>query len=306
MGGVLVGFAIVGFVIAVGYAIGRSGILGENSRYTLSRLVFFVLAPALLFTVLADADVHLLFSIPLVVAAISAVAAGLLFLLLIRLFGKRTVPQLVVGALASGYQNANNIGLPVAVYVLGSAEYVAPVILLQIVVFAPIALTMLDISTRGSVSIKNILLQPVRNPLILASIAGVLLAVFNVHLPVPVMEPLKLIGAAMVPVVLISFGMSLHGQRPLQPGPERADVLLASAIKLLFMPTVAYLAARFLFGIHGHELFVLVLVAALPTAQNVFNYAQRYERSETLARDAVLLTTVLAVPLLVLIAALLS
>jgi len=109
-----------------------------------------------------------------------------------------------------------------------------------------------------------------------------------------------------VPLVLISFGMSLHGERPLKPGPERADVLVASAIKLAVMPLVAYLAARFLFGIEGHALFALVVVAAFPTAQNVFNYAQRYDRSVILARDAVLLTTVLAIPVLVLVAALLA
>ncbi|MDQ1550360.1 MAG: malonate transporter, partial [Microbacteriaceae bacterium] len=44
----------------------------------------------------------------------------------------------------------------------------------------------------------------------------------------------------------------------------------------------------------------------LPSAQNVFNYAQRYERGVTIARDTVLITTIGAVPVLVLVAALLA
>lgn len=302
----LIGFAVVGSVIGLGYLLGRLGILGPGAQFTISRLVFFVLTPALLFTVTYEADVHTLFSVPLLVAAISAVSAGLVYLVVIRFFGPRSVPRLVVGTLASGYQNANNIGLPIAVFVLGGPDYVVPVILLQILVFAPIALTILDASTRGAVSIADVLLQPVRNPLIIASVVGVLLNLFGVPIPADVLAPFELVGAAMVPLVLISFGMSLHGERALKPGPERVDVLVASAVKLAVMPLVAYLVARFLFGIEGHALFALVVVAAFPTAQNVFNYAERYDRSVILARDAVLLTTVLAIPVLVVVAVLLA
>ncbi|CAN5283002.1 AEC family transporter [soil metagenome] len=302
----LIGFAVVGSVIGLGYLLGRLGILGPGAQFTISRLVFFVLTPALLFTVTYEADVHTLFSVPLLVAAISAVSAGLVYLVVIRFFGPRSVPRLVVGTLASGYQNANNIGLPIAVFVLGGPDYVVPVILLQILVFAPIALTILDASTRGAVSIADVLLQPVRNPLIIASVVGVLLNLFRVPIPADVLAPFELVGAAMVPLVLISFGMSLHGERALKPGPERVDVLVASAVKLAVMPLVAYLVARFLFGIEGHALFALVVVAAFPTAQNVFNYAERYDRSVILARDAVLLTTVLAIPVLVVVAVLLA
>jgi predicted permease len=37
-----------------------------------------------------------------------------------------------------------------------------------------------------------------------------------------VMDPFRVIGAAAVPIVLLSFGMSLHGQKPRAPGPERS------------------------------------------------------------------------------------
>ena len=110
----------------------------------------------------------------------------------------------------------------------------------------------------------------------------------------------------MVPVVLIGFGMSLHGQRPLAPGSSRRDVLLASALKLAVMPLVAWSVGHFVFGLTGTALFVVTVLAALPTGQNVFNYAQRYERGEILARDVVLITTLLSVPVLLVVAALLA
>jgi len=49
-----------------------------------------------------------------------------------------------------------------------------------------------------------------------------------------------------------------------------------------------------------------VALAALPAAQNVFNYAQRYSRGEIIARDTVLITTIGSIPVLVLVAAVLG
>jgi malonate transporter len=48
----------------------------------------------------------------------------------------------------------------------------------------------------------------------------------------------------------------------------------------------------------------VTVTSALPTAQNVFVYAATYGRGTTLARDAVLVTTVLSVPALLVIVAL--
>ncbi|MBK4348593.1 AEC family transporter [Lacisediminihabitans changchengi] len=306
MGGVLVGFAIIAFIILVGYLVGRLGILGPNAGYVLNRIVFFVLSPALLFTVLAKAPVHELFSSLTVVSLAAAVVAFTVYLVIARLFWRRPTPELVIGSLAAGYVNANNIGIPVAVYVLGSAAYSAPVVLLQLLIFAPIALTILDATTTGRVSLGHILRGLVSNPLIIGSALGVLFALTGVHVPAPVLQPFVLLGDAAVPVVLLAFGMSLHGQKLLQPGSGRRDVLLASAIKLVVMPAAAWLLGRVVFGLGGHPLFVVVALAALPAAQNVFNYASRYGRGEIIARDAVLITTIGSIPVLVVVAALLG
>ena len=120
------------------------------------------------------------------------------------------------------------------------------------------------------------------------------------------MEPFRLVGAAAVPVVLIAFGMSLHGQRALAAGTQRRDVILASSIKLAVMPLLAWMLGRFAFGLDDDQLFAIVVMAALPTAQYVFNSSQRYDRGEIIARDTVLITTIGSVPVLLVAALLLS
>jgi len=304
--GVLAGFAVIGAVIAAGYLVGRLRLLGEHAPFVLSRLVFFVLTPCLLFSLLAHADPAVLFSSRLAVSALAAITCFVLFTVVALLVFRRGAADTVIGALGSGYVNANNIGIPVAAYVLGDATYSAPVVLVQLLVFAPIALAILDAATSGRVSVGRVLLQTIRNPLIIASALGTLIAVTGVELPELVFEPFRLIGAAAVPVVLIGFGMSLSRSRILEAGSGRRDVILASTLKLIVMPFAAFVLARFVFGMTGHELFAIVVLAALPSAQNVFNYAERYDRGVVVARDTVFITTVLCVPVLLVVALLLA
>ncbi|WP_375387621.1 AEC family transporter [uncultured Amnibacterium sp.] len=299
MTGVLQGFAVIGVVILVGYLLGRFDVLGPGARVVLSRFVFFAAAPALLFTVLATADTAVLFSPLLAVSAVAALVVGLVYVLVARFAWHRGLGELTVGALSSGYVNANNIGLPVAVYLLGSAAYTAPLILLQLIVFAPAALIALDAATRERRrNVIGTVLASLRNPLIVASLLGALLAVAHVRVPSIVLEPLRLLGGASVPLMLAGFGLSLFGARPLAAGSGRRDVLLASALKAVAMPGVAWIVGTLVLHLTASQLHAAVVLAGLPTAQNVLVYATRYGTGVAIARDAGLITTIAAVPVL--------
>jgi malonate transporter len=150
---VLTGFAIIGVVIAVGYLIARFGLVPPEGRAVLSRIAFFVTTPALLFTVLTRADVTVLFSSFLLVSLSTVLIVAAVYVLASRLFFRRPLPETVIGTASSAYVNANNIGLPVAIYVLGDPQWVAPTLLLQLLLLAPTILTVLDISTSGRTSV---------------------------------------------------------------------------------------------------------------------------------------------------------
>jgi len=303
--GVLAGFAVVACVVAVGWVVGRTGVLGPQGQVVLARLVFFVGTPALLLQTLSSADVHAVLSRALLVSASAAVVSALAFAAVARWVWRRDVEQVVVGALASSYVNAVNLGIPIAVYVLGDATAVAPALLFQLAVLAPVAITVLDARAAGARRPSAAhLLRPLRNPLLLAAALGVLLGLLDVDLPAPVADPLALLADTAVPAALLAFGLSLAGGARVQlRGP---DVWLAAALKLVVQPAAAWVVASPLLGLQGRALLGVVLVAALPTAQNVFVYAVRYDRGTALARDAVLLTTALSVPVLVLVAVLLG
>lgn len=57
------------------------------------------------------------------------------------------------------------------------------------------------------------------------------------------------------------------------------------------------------FGLGDRELFALTVLAALPTAQNIYVYAVRYRESQALASTTVLLSTALALPAIIIVTA---
>jgi len=303
--GVFTGFAVVGLAVVVGYIIARIDLLGPHARPVLSRLTFFVLSPFLLFTVLAKADVATLFSALLPVSMITAAVVIGVYTLISALVLRRRVGETVIGALSAGQVNSNNIGIPISLYMLGNAAYSAPVILFQLLVLMPIALSILDAATSGSRNVGRILLQTAKNPMLIGSALGVLVALLDIDLPPIVFDPLQLIAGACVPVLLMSYGMSLYGQRVLTEPGRRVDVVIASALKLVAMPALAWLVAT-LFALPADQVFVVVVLAALPTAQNVFNFAQRYGVGEILSRDVVFISTLGCLPVLFTVALLLE
>ena len=76
--------------------------------------------------------------------------------------------------------------------------------------------------------------------------------------------------------------------------------------QLVVQPFVAYAVAHWILGVDGRELLAIVVVSALPTAQNIFVHATRYDTATGVARDTILLTTLGSVPAIVALALLLG
>lgn len=305
---VIEGFSVVWLVILVGWFVGRRNVLGDNAQMVLSRLSFFVASPALLVETLSRAELRSVFAEPLLVAAVSATITALLFLLIVKFWFKRTTAESLLAAMSSSTSNAANLGIPIAAYVLGDAALIAPLLVFQLAFYTPIYLMFLDSLTSGRRATPGrVILQILRNPMILGTAAGLVLASTDWVLPPLVAEPLHLIAGAAIPAILIAFGMSLGTTKPLDTADgRRRDILLATGFKLVLHPFIAFCMGHFVLGLDGAGLFAVVVAAALPTAQNVYVSAQRYQVGLAVAKDTVLFTTVLAIPAMFVVALLLG
>ncbi|MFJ2619514.1 AEC family transporter [Glutamicibacter sp. NPDC087344] len=308
MAGVLEGFSIIWVVIAVGYLVGRTGVLGPQARYVLNRVTFFVASPALLFMTLADSDPVAVLGPLLWVAAISAVLTAVVYYLVTTRWLKRQASEKIVAAMAASTVNSANLGLPIALYVLGDISYAAPIILFQLALYQPVNLAMLDATTsKHRTTPLAMIAATLKNPMIIGSMLGLVVALTGFEVPQIVLEPIELISGASIPAMLMAFGISLVGSKPLaKSSGRRADVLVGSAAKLVLQPLLAWALAYYLFGLRDELLIASVIMAGLPTAQNIFVTASRYDRGVVVAKDTVLVTTICAIPLMMILALLLG
>lgn len=315
MTAVLGGFFAIWSVVAVGILLAHLRILDAGSQLILSRLSFFAGSPALMVTMMSTADLKRIFAWNLLVTVLATLATGLLSLMLLRRVvrepgGARPgLGHTVIAVFCSCYVNAGNMGLPIAAYVLHDVTWIAPLLLVQVAVLQPLGLAFLDVEAArdggGPLSRRQNLLLPLRNPMTVGVLTGLVLNLANLTIPQWLDTPLTMLGGLAVPTMLIAFGVSLRlGPLPGR-GPQFTETLLLCALKLVIQPAIALLLAR-VFGLDAVTTLAVMVLAGLPTAQNIFSHAVRYQRQVVLARDVVFITSVCSIPTIMAMAVLLG
>ncbi|WP_252975735.1 AEC family transporter [Janibacter melonis] len=300
----IVGFATILFVIAVGAGLAHVGVVDDRMIVTLGEVAFFAAMPALLVVTVSRID--LVGAGVNVVASASALAVNLvLYALVARLVWRRPAGEVVIGSLVSGYVNAGNLGIAIAAFVVGDVGVVVPTLLLQLLVVQPVALVVLDRLRGGAAGAAAALRRVATNPLTVAAVIGSGVAIAGWPLPEVVEAPLTLLGGAAIPLMLLSYGAALRLSPPVGRSGHTPEVALASGLKLAVMPVVAWAVASAL-GLEGPALLGVVLTAALPSAQNIFLHATRYRVGQDVARETILVTTVAALPVALVVAAVLG
>lgn len=303
---VLTGFAIIFVVIGTGYILAQRGVIGDgDQRLIFNRVAYWVASPSLLFTTVATSDTSTFISPVVVVVFAATVITMAVFWIISRLFFRADVPTRMSGAASASYFNSVNIGLPIAIYVIGDPAYVPPVLLMQMVIISPIVIAGLSADAHAVGSRSGNVWEAVKSgltaPVVVAPLAGLIISAAGWTVPDPVMAPLEILAGASIPMILISFGASLRGGGVLAAGPDRPATITASALKLAFMPAAAWVAGL-IAGLDEPALYAAVILSALPTAQNVYNYSANFRAGETVARDTVFITTFLSLPAMVVIA----
>ena len=305
MEGAFAGFATITIIIALGILLAHLKVVNLQGQQTLSTIAFYVASPALLLTVLQSSDLGEIFSGNLVASGGSVVVAGGVSIVISR-FRREKFGPTVIAALSSSYVNAGNLGLPIAAYALGDAALVAPTLLIQLLILQPTALTLLELSSSQTrVTVGRMLTRPLRNPITIGSAIGLVLAITGATLPDFIHDPLDLVGGMAVPSMLLAYGIALRlGPLPGRGVPPR-DLGVIVGLKMVVQPVAAYVIGL-LIHLSPTALLAVTVMAALPTAQNVFIMASMYRQAPLLARDAIFVSTIVSVPIILAVTALLG
>jgi predicted permease len=304
----LTGYLTIGLLIGLGWWLARIGWLTLEQRRLMSSLAFNVASPALLCSMMATADLGHVFARSVLVSYAAIVVAGLVYLAVSRLWFRHDLADGAIGTLLACYTNAGNLGLPVAAYALGDVTWMAPILLIQVGLLQPLALALLDFGTaarRGQpASGWRLVTLPVRNPLTVGVLTGLAVNLLGWTIPIPLADPLGLVGNMAVPLMLVAFGVSLRLDPKPAGGTDRVESWSLVAIKTVLQPAVAFGLALAV-GLDPAARQAVTVVACLPPAQNIFIMASRYDVRLAFSRDTIFrATAVSAVVILAVSAAL--
>lgn len=129
-----------------------------------------------------------------------------------------------------------------------------------------------------------------KNPLIIASVAGILVNLSGLALPECLANPISQLGASASPVALLLLGaqFEFHDVRV-----HRRNLAICTALRLVVFPGVALPLAA-LAGLRGPEFAVLISMFATPAAVSSYSMAAQMGGNPELAASAVTMTTLLS------------
>ena len=254
-------------LIVVGFLICRYTALNRPVWDAIERIVYLVLFPALLFGAIVRYPITAGSALPLAGAALAVVTLGVLLS-----YGLRLWPGVDPRLHASGAQTAFRFNSYVALALadrLAGAPGVAWTALI-IAVCVPVAnvAAVWPLARQGG---HGYLRELLRNPLILATVAGLVFNLLGLRLPALAETTVARIGAAALPLGLMAVGAGLQ-LGALKEGPRLAAALLT--IRHALLPAFAVVLVVAL-GLPPGQQAVVVAFAALPTASSAYVLAVR-------------------------------
>lgn len=265
----------------------------------MNTFIIYVALPALFFQLLAKTPFERLTEWSFIFGAVFStyLIFSVMFIGSILFSGGRIAESTIKG-LAAAYGNIGYMGPGLALLAFGE-EAAVPVALIfcfeNIMHFAiapmMMALSGDDKSTPVALAL-GVARKIVLHPFIIATAVGVAGAYFEIRPPVPIERFLEYLARAAAPCALFAMGVTL-ALRPLKRVPtEMAPI---AVLKLVVHPMVAWVVLSWVGNFSPEWVFSAVLLAALPTATNVFVIAQQYNVWVQRASASVLITTLASV-----------
>ena len=283
-------------LIALGYAVARTGYVAVADMRAIGRVVLRVAMPALIFLALARAPL----AETLRWDFIAGYAAGSLAIFaagfgLARGPMRKPMPQAALEALGMSCSNSAYLGMPVAAILVGEValQAFAMAMLVENILILPLAVTLAEASGGGGrvAALRRTLGGMVRNPLLLAVLAGVLASLTGARLPDALMQVLSMLAPVAAPVALLVIGAAVSDLPPAGVGGPAVARVVAG--KLIGHP-LAVLAGLYLLGPPPQALLTSgVLIASVPMLSIYALFGQRWG-NEPLAATALIGATVVS------------
>ena len=266
-----------------------------------NQLTLFILMPALIFQSLLSVDFNSEEPLRLTAFAFLLAIVMLAIAFAVARIAGLDRPTASAFTLTAAFPNLGNYGLPVVVLAFGQEGLAFGTLLLAVQSVYSLTLAVV-IASSSNANLTTSLREVLKQSVLYASIAGLILNFAHVTLPQFVMSAIALPAQASIPVMLMVLGMNLATtSRMEQPG----LVSVAVATRLVLGPLVGWLLAEAL-GLGGVARGVAIVGSAMPTAVFTILTATQFDARPRFVSDVVVASTVVSILTITAVLAILS
>lgn len=280
------------FIVALlGYLLKRYKFLNTNFIAAGTKFVFTVALPCMLYQDLLDNPVSQITPLPIIIA----IASTLILVIVLRISSAKLISDPARrSAFIQGSFRGNFVLLGFALInnISGSAGMAEASMMLCFAIpfYNILAVLVLSESTRD-VHNRHYIKKIVTNPLIIATVLGVISSLAGLELPVVVAKPIGYMSDLAIPLALITLGASMDFEK--DSNTVKLS-LIATAIKILIFPLIMIAISIYL-GVRDTDLVVLMVFFAAPAAISSFPMAYQMGADYKLASQIIFFSTALAV-----------
>lgn len=280
-------------MMAVGYVIRLAKVMDDDGVRQANKAVFAVFLPLLIFRSILNSGFSGNFRSDLLLYVLAGLGMQFILSLCISVLAVKEPSRRGVMAQGMFWGNFVLFGVPVCSALFGeqaagSAALLTAVILPIDYIFSVISL---ELFHGGRPSLWSVVKGVFTNPLIFASVLGILFLFFDISLPSPVYQAVSGLAEIATPLAFVLLGASF-GFREI--GGCLKDLSIALVVKLLFFPAL-FLGLAVLLGFRGSSLAVLLAVFASPAAVSSFTMAQQMGGDHRLAGQIVVFSSLFSI-----------
>lgn len=276
-------------VMMVGYACKYFKLIDEPLAKKMNGLVFRVFLPVMLCENIYKSSLDSLLNPGVFVFA--GVGIVLMFLLLLFVIPKIEKDRRACGAMIQACFRSNYayFGIPMVQAILPDSDTSLASLMVVVVVpmFNVLAVIVLEMFRGGKANVGQILKKIVTNPLIIGSLAGLVILLTGIKVPAILQRPINDLSKVATPMALFLLGASVDFSKA---GAHVRQLSICVLCKLALFPLIAVSIAAML-GMRGVELACMLLAFGSPTAVNSAVMAQQMGSDGDLATEAVVFTT---------------
>lgn len=278
--------------IVIGAVIRKTGMMSKDENTRFNKVLFTFFYPVLLFDNVYSADIADLIDGRLVFFALVFIAAEVLVITAVIVRAEQD--NAARGAMIQAIYRSNFVlmGIMVVDSIFGEAG--VPVASMMVTVVVPffnfIAVILLEHFRGGKAEAGKVLINILRNPLIIGALAGTVFSLAGIGLPGIAADVIDGMAAATMPMALIMLGVSFE---PSAVTAKRKSIMMCVIGRLIAVPMIGLPLAA-LAGFRGAAFVTLLIMMASPTAVSSYPMAVAMDSDGDIAGSAVMISTPLS------------